>query len=347
MEHESLFNILNSFKSKTEAYNYFKITPNKYGIIKLNNIAEYCGFDINTYKERRKKVYGRCLYCDNELSKEQTKFCSHSCSAKYNKGRIVSDETKEKIRQALLKPKKIKLCSKCGQEHCKNLEVCNHTIKWFKNLVFFGFDINKIGTNDIYIEYYRIKELLEKEYIENELSPNDIALKYNYGKKSENILHLLKSFKIKTRGISESVTNACLQGKLNNYIKGSINEYQFKYGWYKTWYDKLVYYRSSYELDYAKKLDEKKVYYEMEFFRIKYWDTVKCKYRVSIPDFFIKDKNKIVEIKSRVSFNKQNMIDKFNEYIKLGFTVSLILEYNEYTYDEVFNLKENDFLICN
>lgn len=347
MEELKTYDILNSFKSKTEAYNYFKITPNNYGIKKLNIIADSVGFDISLYQGRRKKKLGNCSHCGKQLLNYQKKFCTHSCSASFNVGRIVSDETKEKIRKTLTKEKKKKLCSKCGQEKCINLEVCKHTIKWFKRLIVFGFDIETIGTINIYLEYYRIKELLQKEHLDNNLSPYDILIKYNYNKTSENILHLLKIFNIKTRNLSESVTNAWLQGKNNNYIKGDVTNYQFKHGWHKTWNNKNIYYRSSYELNYAKILDDNKIDYEVEFFRIKYWDTIKCKYRVSIPDFFIKEENKIIEVKSRVTFNKQNMIDKFNEYIKLGFLVYLILDDKEYTYNEVINLTENIFLLGN
>lgn len=345
MDTNKVYDILNSFKSKKEAYDYFKITPNSYGIKKLNDIANNAGFNLNLYKERRRKKYGECLHCGKKLEKFQTIFCSYSCSAKYNNiGRNVSEQTKEKIRNKLLKTNKVKKCSKCGQEQCNNLEICKHTIKWFKGLEFLDFDINKIGSIDIYSEYYRIKELLEYEYLENNLSPTDIAIKYKYDKKSENILHILKTFNIKTRNISESVINACIQGKLNNIIKTEITDYQFKHGWYTTWNNKSFYYRSSYELEYAKQLDKNKIDYDVEYFRIKYWDSLKCKYRVAIPDFYIKNENKIIEIKSRVTFNKQNIIDKFNEYLKLGFNVLLILDDKEYKYNEINNLVEYKFI---
>lgn len=344
MEKNKIYELLNNFKSKTEAYNYFNITPNNNGIIKLKDIANTVEFDLNVYAERRKPHIKFCLCCGKELIKHQKKYCSHSCSSKLTtKGRVVSNDTKEKIRKTLTK-EKIKICTICGQEICKNSEICKHDKKWFKNLHCFGFDLDTIGTMSINKEYYRIKDLILKEYFDNNLSPYDMSIKYNYDKNYENILHILKSFGVKTRNLSESNVNACLNGKFSNAISNN-NKYQFKHGWHITWENKKIYYRSSYELEYCLDLDEKKIPYEFEYFRIKYWDSVKCKYRVAIPDVYIINDNKIIEIKSKITFNKQNIIDKFKEYIKMGFIVGLLLEKKEYTFDEILDINQNEYLI--
>lgn len=65
-----------------------------------------------------------CPVCDNlfKISKhskkmQNRKFCSSSCSAKFNnKNRIVSDEQKIKTRNSLLKPISFKNCVMCGEE---------------------------------------------------------------------------------------------------------------------------------------------------------------------------------------------------------------------------------------
>lgn len=349
MEKVDILNALNKFKTKGEAYKYFNLSGNAMSILKLKEIANSVNFDLNIYAERRKGDKKYCLKCGKELNSKQVKFCSRSCSAKVcNIGRVQTVDTIEKIRYTLKnksnKKLKIKLCKICGQEKCLNLDVCKHPKNWFNNLIFFGFDNNILGTINIHKEYYRIKELLEKEYLDNNLSPSDISKKYLYDKNSENILHILKAFKIKTRNLSESEINAYLSGKILS-VNGVDSNYQFKHGWHKTWNNKKVYYRSSYELKYIKILDENKIDYETEYFRIKYWDSEKCKYRVAIPDIFIKMENKIIEIKSKVTFNKQNIIDKFKEYKKLGFDVYMIHEHTEYSYDEMLELNENHFLI--
>lgn len=350
MENKELYNLLNGFRSRTEAYKYFGLSDNGNNIKKLKNLASSVGFDLKVYDFRRKPPIKICKYCSKEFSSYGNVFCSRSCSAKYNNSkRKLSEESKNKIRIKLKKPKKkkIKICKICGEQECKNIDICKHEKKWFSNLISFGFDTNTLGTINIYKEYYRIKELLLKEYFDNNLSPKDIKIKYHYDKNFENILHILKSFGVQTRNLSESNVIACLNGKSRPNINNINNKYQYEHGWHITWNGKRIYYRSSYELKFAKYLDKNKIDYETEYFRIKYWDTQKCKYRVAIPDFYIIHKNKITEIKSRITFNKQNIIDKFKEYIKLGFSTSLMYENKEYSFDEINNIKEYKYVLVN
>ena len=338
MDSEKIYNILNNFTTKNEAYNYFNITPNSKGILKLKEIANIANFNLDIYKDRRKPAKKYCLYCNNILIIKNKKFCNRSCSASYtNKNRKISDDTKIKISNTLKSkfPKTIKKCKICGQEKCLNKDICKHTKKWFNNLIPFDFNINTLGTIKIYQEYFRIKELLIKEYYDNLLSPKDIIKKYNCLYTGENLLHILRQYKIITRNISDSVKNAILQGKLNNQI-GINNNYQYKHGWFYTWNNKNVYYRSSYELDYIIELDSKKIDFDVEYFRLKYWDSQMCKYRIAIPDIFIRTENLIIEIKSIFTLDKQNMVDKIIEYKKLGYTVKILLEHK--MYDDNFNL---------
>ena len=87
--------------------------------------------------------------------------------------------------------------------------------------------------------------------------------------------------------------------------------------------------RSSYELDYAKQLDEQQIDYEVEFKHIKYWDSQKEEYRCAIPDFYLPETNTIVEIKSDYTLDIQNMKDKFKAYKELGYNTKLICEHKE------------------
>ena len=83
---------------------------------------------------------------------------------------------------------------------------------------------------------------------------------------------------------------------------------------------------SSYELDYAKQLDDKQIDYDVESLHIKYWDSQQQRYRCAIPDFYIPSKHLIVEIKSNWTLDKQNMQDKENAYRKLGYNFKLICD---------------------
>ena len=86
---------------------------------------------------------------------------------------------------------------------------------------------------------------------------------------------------------------------------------------------------SSYELDYAKELDEHQIDYEVEYLRIKYWDSQKQEYRCAIPDFYLIGDNTIVEIKSSWTLDKQNMKDKMKAYKELGYNFKLICDHQE------------------
>ena len=113
-----------------------------------------------------------------------------------------------------------------------------------------------------------------------------------------------------------------------NPPKGNSNIY--KCGWHTTWMGTEVYYRSSYELDFAMELDSKHVKYDMECLRIKYWDSIRHQFRCAVPDFFLPDTNEIYEIKSVYSFIEIEMRDKFKAYKELGYKPKLILEHKEF-----------------
>lgn len=343
---EEIFNIFNNCKSKSEIYKFFKISDNQYGKKIIDELAKLIDFDFNIYKERKRKY---CLECGKQLKNGQKKFCCSSCFAKYNnrlRGRT-SYETRRKISEGVKKyyeknkVKKVVVCKICGREECKKEGICKHTKKFFENLSYFGFNLNTIGTQEVFKEYERIKEKLEYEYFVKKLSPSDLKRKYNYPKTFENITHILKRMGIKTRGLSESVVNGCFTG---NVVLPKIydeNGYKFKHGWHTSWDGEKFYYRSSKELKFAKSLDEQKIKYKVECLRIKYFDSVLKKTRIAIPDFLLIEDNIIVEVKERVTFKKQNMIDKFNEYKKLGYTPKLL--YKDKFYDDKEMLKIEEF----
>ena len=93
-----------------------------------------------------------------------------------------------------------------------------------------------------------------------------------------------------------------------------------------SWNGKQIHFRSSYEFEYAKKLDKKRIDYEVETLRIIYWDTQQQKHRYAVPDFYLPSLNMIVEVKGQFFYNRQEMIDKFKVYKKLGYNCKMILD---------------------
>lgn len=211
-------------------------------------------------------------------------------------------------------------------------EIGNHqSPKWFLKFIPFGFDYSSLYTERVVDEFLKVRDLLYKEYIENELSPSDIYKKYNCGdyiKHSEGLLILFKYLNFPTRGLSEAGANAFRQGKLDNNLTTSTHSIGHE-RYHITWEEKVVYLRSNLEYDYAKYLDENKIPYGVEALRIPYFDTQKNHMRCAIPDFYLPDTNMIVEIKSNYTLDVQEMVDKSNEYKKLGYGFTLILDNKE------------------
>lgn len=202
-----------------------------------------------------------------------------------------------------------------------------------------------LGSKKVFDEFERVKKILEEDYLVNHLSPSDLKEKYKYPKTFENITHILKSIGIKTRSLSEAETNAVLTSKSNLPLTEKEIKLGFKQGWHTSWDGKQFFYRSGAELKYAELLDEEKIQYEVESLRIEYYDTIKNKIRVAIPDFFLNNTNEIVEVKSRITFSKQNMLDKFKRYKELGYKSKILYEGMMYDENEIKQIEEYEFTI--
>ena len=275
----------------------------------------------------------KCKNCGNIISYEDRlkTFCNSSCSAIYNnKKRKYTQEVKDKISLTLKNSnhnkKKEKRCKYCGsiKGECIDSYVCSKH-RLYKSLEIFGFDKKTIGSKDVVDEFYRVYDIIYNFY--QKFSSNEDALikMFNYKSGSANFIKLLKSINIKIKNIKNAISEAYLEGRI--VLQKSYNSY--KQGWHTTWDNKEVYLRSSYEFDYAKKLDEDKIPYEVESLRIKYWDSQRQEFRCAIPDFYLPATNEIVEIKSRWTLDEQLMKDKIKEYKKLGYNVKVICDYKE------------------
>lgn len=286
--------------------------------------------------------FENCKYCNTKLIKNQI-FCSSSCAAKYNNAKrkfnpkldkrikYIPCKKCQKLTPTNIRSSKViclsckqlsTFCRVCGQHKCTDKKVCDH-FRLFPSLIkYFGFNEDVIGTKEVYKEFYRIRSLIEEEYIDNELSLLDLAKKYNHGA-PPNLDKILNVLQIKKRTISKATKLAILNGKVT-----PIGRPRGKHGYYTTWNKKKIFYRSSYELEFAKLLDSKKINYEVESLRLLYWDSVLESQRIAIPDFYLPDTNTIIEIKSTYTYNEQNMNDKIKAYKSHGYNVELFIDKN-------------------
>jgi len=228
------------------------------------------------------------------------------------------------------KCKKIHLsnkCEFCGESSlvgCRRKDICSKKILISDLIEYFGLNKDKLGSIDFYEELDRIKDILKQEYVENSKSLDQIGEELNFPRsKAKNMGNIFASLGLKQeiRSISVAVANSYTTGRQD--IEKSM---AYKNGYHTTWDNKKIFYRSSYELNYAKKLDEQKIEYEVEKLKFVYWDSLTLKQRTAVPDFYIPSENKIVEIKSKFTYNEQNMKDKEKAYLKHGYKFELRLD---------------------
>ena len=137
-------------------------------------------------------------------------------NSNYGKMWICNPETKEnksikkdeKIPEGWVKGRNIwkrkKKCKKCGSLKCLYPEICKNTQRLNTFIKYLGFDISKLGSEDFYIEYENIINLLKIEYNDNKLSIEDIKNKYKFNS-NEMVRMMFKSLNIQRRSLSESV----------------------------------------------------------------------------------------------------------------------------------------------
>lgn len=294
------------------------------------------------------KILYKCkkCNCDVNVSYGSGMFCSAKCARSYS----TANDTKETkilpckhcgvdvIVDKRTAPTKC-VCDKCKQNKMHDctcvrcgLSFASKTKKtqcdsWeCKSLVlptlirYFGFNEATVGTSLYHKEFHRIRELLNELYTDNEMATTQIAEIFNHPKAS-NLGSVLKSLRIETRSFSEARQNSLLHNR--SQLPASP---KFKSGWHTTWEGSAIFYRSSYELNYATKLDEMKISYQVESLRISYWDSQLMQNRIAIPDFYLPATNTIVEIKSEYTLDVQNMLDKIQQYKAHGHNFILMVD---------------------
>lgn len=258
-----------------------------------------------------------CKECGEEiLVKNRTQIGVSKCEkCKKSKKKIgkkvkyISKNNEDKI------IKKVLVCKICGDEKCKNPKICRKLSHENAYEKYIGFDSTKKGTCDVYVEFDRIVNILKNDYFENEMTLTEIGNKY--GMNYQTVYMIFKSLELKIR--------TSYDANILSFKKGNSNSNVYKSGMHTTWKGNIVHYRSNYEKEYYELLDNDKINYEIEKFRIKYYDTQKKKIRIAIPDIYIKDINEIIEIKSKWTLDEQNMKDKVKSYKKLGYNVRLVI----------------------
>lgn len=269
-----------------------------------------CARSFATKYREPKLIIKKCKYCGKEIS----------VKLGISDNNVICNDCKEKHSK--------KICKICGSPYlhsCKNDFCKSHGPQQFNALIkYFGFDPTKLGTPEVEDEFNRIRDKLYKDYWVDELTTSQMSEKYGYPSPCNFAGKIFKYLNIPTRSIKEN------NKKQPFYRKNTPRQTpHYKNGWHKTWDGDEVYLRSSYEFDFAKILDSKRIHYEVENLRVKYFDRISNEYRCAIPDFVIPETKTIYEIKSSYTYDKDNMDDKVIAYKSLGYSVILVLEHKE------------------
>lgn len=217
---------------------------------------------------------------------------------------------------------KLNYCESCNEELDKHIKFCTicKNLTYNKNL----FNKLNIKNSNLKVANNNAIKILSTLYFDEKLSSIELFQKLKI--RPNTLYNFFKKNKLKLRNNSESTSLAIF----NENLKLPSN-YKYKEGYHKTWYGEKVFLRSSYEFKYAKELDKNKVNYKVESLRIKYFDSQRKIERIAIPDFYLINENKIVEIKSSYTLDKINMQDKINAYTKLGYNFDLIVNFKNVT----------------
>lgn len=331
----------------------FKITPTHH--LKYNNGG--CPICHQTRIEH-------CSCCGKEIIVDRrvglnTKCLCDECRRKNKIISNLKDSNKDINLQEV--EKNALYCKVCGRRlnekfKCDN-DFCNkHKYRHFTSLIkYFGFDEKKLGTIEVEEEFNRVRDLLYDMYWNKSMSSSEICDFFKYPSITHLTSNIFKKYlQIPVKSSSQSTRENIKKERINvlNNIQNNSN-IKYKYGHHITWNGKDIFYRSSYELDYAKYLDEQQIDYEVESLKIEYYDSKIQTIRTAFPDFYLPESNTIVEIKSTYTLRNEyfNMLDKVEAYLKLGYNFKLILNHKEVDiyslidnpeYESIFNGNRND-----
>lgn len=309
-----------------------KICARKYSISFIDKNATKDGICIKCGKLIKVNIRASLKTCKCEQCKKKNK------SKKKTKHKFLElEKKKEKTILEKIAFKKSKLilenkCWVCGKENCENNFCKIHNSQQFHSLIkYFGYNENLLGTEYAIEEFYRIRQIIYDLYWKENYSGIMIAQKFNYPSPCNITGKIFRYLDIPRRNFSD-----CAFISIYEHDRKLSNKHlNYKESWHLTWDNKEVYLRSSFEEDYAKELDSNKILYEVEFLRIKYFDSQKQEYRCALPDFYLVESNTIVEIKSDWTLDIQNMKDKFKAYKELGYNTKLILNHEETDLDSL------------
>lgn len=210
-------------------------------------------------------------------------------------------------------------CKYCGKES-GNRQTCLECRKYIQNIR----ACEKLGFTEGSLKE-RFENSIQKLYdFYYNRNLGLIELSKETGLNQTTVRMLFRKANIPLRSISEGIQTAIKEGRTKARIAPNFHS-----GVHVSWSGQECRYRSSWELEYMKQLDEQKINYIYEPWWIWYYNSEVQKKRLCCPDFFLPDTNEIVELKSSytIAGKVQEIKDKFKEYKNLGYYPKLLLNW--------------------
>lgn len=209
---------------------------------KIKNIkCEHCSdlFGVENIQRHQKSCYlnppneTKCLTCEKIIGNKQCiKFCSRSCSVKFN----------NKIRVRIKKPPKPyikkRICKVCQRDssECVKHFLCTKNLNFFNSIKNnFNLSIMDIPVENRFIEFEKFLNDIQNYYNENNITKT--AEYFNYNWDIRNFQKILKSLNVKTRNIRDALINT--HHKLGTYDNMTERELYWKKCTFKFNFHKL------------------------------------------------------------------------------------------------------------
>lgn len=205
-----------------------------------------------------------------------------------------------------------------------------------KSLLKLGFDFQE---PNIEKEFNRIRNILYNLYCEENLPACKIEKMFNLGANALTV-HVLKAFDIPKRSSSEAISMSWMISKPPIQDTAKI---KYKNGHHIDFLGKDHYLRSSYEFDFAEKLDFLKIPYETETIKVRYFNLEDNKEHTGVPDFYLPMFNVIVEVKSSYNYKFIDLNCRKNRLEELGYKYYVCLNKDYILEDliDISNLKDS------
>lgn len=150
---EDMLNLSIELIKQGKSYQEISITLNK-TIKSIKCKLNRLGIKIDDYKIYKKDVIKTCLYCDEKIIGDRKKFCSNSCSAKYNNRKRKKIEYCLSCKNEIMSKNAHRFCSK----KCEGLYKTNNLLKKWKN----GESGGLVGKNNSLSKH--IRDYIIKKY---------------------------------------------------------------------------------------------------------------------------------------------------------------------------------------